>query len=165
MPDKWDNIGTALNLIFKLVIPLGLLVVTWVTQHCMIRARRKYLAEREAYYRERILLTNLKQYPAGECFAPSLVTGAVVIAGNYFVTFVSAFKHLFGGEMKGYTGMCADARRLALVRMLQDAEAIGADAVCNIRFETSSISGESNRQKTGGVELIAYGTAYRRIRA
>jgi len=67
--------------------------------------------------------------------------------------------------MKGYTGMCADARRLALVRMLQDAEAIGADAVCNVRFETSSISGESNRQKNGGVELIAYGTAYRRIRS
>ena len=165
MPDKWENVGTALNLIFKLVIPLMLLVVTWVTQHCMIRARRKYLAEREAYYRERILLTNLKQYPAGECFAPSLVTGAVVIAGNYFVTFVSAFKHLFGGEMKGYTGMCADARRLALVRMLQDAEAIGADAVCNVRFETSTINSAEQRQKTAGVELIAYGTAYRRIRA
>ena len=162
MPDKWDNIGTALNLIFKLVIPLGLLVVTWVTQHCMIRARRKYLAEREAYYRERILLTNLKQYPAGECFAPSLVTGAVVIASNYFVTFVSAFKHLFGGEMKGYSGMCSDARRLALVRMLQEAEKMGADAVCNVRFETATITSGDDKQKSGGVELLVYGTAYRR---
>ena len=98
MGDGWKDIGTILNLFFKLIVPLMLLVVTWVTQHCMIRARRKYLAEREAYYRERILLTNLKQYPAGECFAPSLVTGAVVIASNYFVAFVSAFKHLFGGR-------------------------------------------------------------------
>ena len=164
MPD--DDIHAAFAmLVVYVVVPLLLLGGTWLTQHLIVRSRRKYLSEQEAYFRDRIPMTNLKRFPDANCSSASLVTGAAVIAGNYFISFVSMFKHLFGGELRGYTGMCADARRLALVRMLQDAESLGADAVCNIRFETSSISGESNRQKNGGVELIAYGTAYRRIRA
>ena len=164
MPD--DDIRAAfVMLVFYVVLPLLLLGGTWLTQHMIVRSRRKYLSEREAYYRERIPMTNLKRFPDGSCSSSSLVTGAAVIAGNYFVSFVSLFKHLFGGELRGYTGMCADARRLAIVRMLQDAESIGADAVCNVRFETSTINSAEQRQKTAGVELIAYGTAYRRSRA
>ena len=98
----------------------------------------------------------------GDCCSASLVTGAAVIANNYFVSFISTFKHFFGGEMKGYSGMCSDARRLALVRMLKDAESLGANAVCNVRFETSTISNGDKSQKSAGVELIAYGTAFRR---
>ena len=161
-----DDIRAAFAmLVVYVVLPLLFLGGTWLTQHMIVRSRRKYLSEREAYYRERIPVTNLKRFPDANCSSSSLVTGAAVIAGNYFISFVSMFKHLFGGELKGYTGMCADARRLALVRMLQDAEAIGADAVCNVRFETSTINSAEQRQKTAGVELIAYGTAYRRNRA
>ena len=157
-----DILAAFFMLAFYIGLPLLLLSVTWLTQHMIVTSRRKYLSEREAYYRERIPMTNLKRFPDGNCSSSSLVTGAAVIAGNYFVTFFSAFKHLFGGELKGYTGMCSDARRLALVRMLQDAERLGADAVCNVRFETSTIGTEDNRRKTGGVELIAYGTAFKR---
>ena len=160
-----DDIYAAFFMLtFYIGLPLLLLSVTWLTQHMIVRSRRKYLSEREAYFRERIPITNLKRFPEGNCSSSSLVTGAAVIAGNYFVTFFSAFKHLFGGELKGYTGMCSDARRLALVRMLQDAERLGANEVCNVRFETSTISTEDQRRKTGGVELIAYGTAFRRTR-
>jgi len=164
MPE--DDVHAAFAmLVVYVVVPLLLLGGTWLTQRLIVRSRRKYLSEQEAYFRERIQMTNLKRFPDANCSSSSLVTGAAVIAGNYFISFVSMFKHLFGGEMKGYTGMCADARRLALVRMLQDAEAIGADAVCNVRFETSTINSAEQRQKTAGVELIAYGTAYRRNRA
>ena len=163
MPD--DIYAAFAMLVFYVVLPLLLLGGTWLTQHMIVRSRRKYLSEQEAYFRDRIPMTNLKRFPDANCSSSSLVTGAAVIAGNYFISFVSMFKHLFGGELKGYTGMCADARRLAIVRMLQDAEAIGADAVCNVRFETSTINSAEQRQKTAGVELIAYGTAYRRNRA
>ena len=164
MPD--DDIHAAFAmLVVYVVLPLLLLGGTWLTQHLIVRSRRKYLSEQEAYFRERIPMTNLKRFPDANCSSSSLVTGAAVIAGNYFISFVSMFKHLFGGELRGYTGMCADARRLAIVRMLQDAEAIGANAVCNVRFETSTINSAEQRQKTAGVELIAYGTAYRRNRA
>ena len=57
--------------------------------------------------------------------------------------------------------MCSDARRLALVRMLQEAEAAGANAVFNIRYETATIIAANNQKQSGGVELIAYGTAVR----
>ena len=144
--------------------PLLILGGAWLIHHLILSSRRKYLAAQEAYFREKIRMTNLKQFPAGNCSSPVLVTGSAVIANNYFVSFVSAFKHIFGGELKGYTGMCSDARRLALVRMLQEAEQQGADAVCNVRFETATIVSANNQQQSGGVELIAYGTAFKKNR-
>ena len=150
------------SLAFNVGVPVTLLIATWATQHQIIRARRKYLSEQEAYFREKIPMTNLKRFPDEAYCDPALVTGSVVIATNYFISFISSFKHLFGGEMKGYTGMCSDARRIALVRMLQDAEQQGADAVYNVRFETSTVNSGEKRKSSGGVELIAYGTAVRR---
>ena len=151
-------------LFFNIGIPLLLLFGSWLIQHLIVSSRRKYLAAQEAYFRERIPMTNLKQFPSEDCSAPVLVTGSAVIANNYFVSFASAFKHTFGGELKGYTGMCSDARRLALVRMLQEAEQLGADAVCNVRFETATIISANNQKQSGGVELIAYGTAFKEAR-
>lgn len=155
-----DVVQGIFTLFWYVVMPAILLGATWITQHNIVRARRKMLSEQEEYFRKRIPLMNLKQFPAGSSSA-TLVSGAVVIADNYFISFVAGFKHLFGGEMKGYTGMCSDARRLALVRMLQEAEHFGANAVCNVRFETSTINSGEARKKSGGVELIAYGTAFR----
>ena len=151
------------NISFNIGVPLVLLAATWMTQHRIIRARRKYLSEQEAHFRETIPMTNLKRFPADDFCDPALVTGSVVIATNYFISFISSFKHLFGGEMKGYTGMCSDARRIALVRMLQEAEQLGADAVYNVRFETSTVNSGEKRKSSGGVELIAYGTAVKKL--
>ena len=151
------------NISFNIGVPLVLLAATWMTQHRIIRARRKYLSEQEAHFRETIPMTNLKRFPDEAFCDPALVTGSVVIATNYFISFISSFKHLFGGEMKGYTGMCSDARRIALVRMLQEAEQLGADAVFNVRFETSTVNSGEKRKSSGGVELIAYGTAVKRL--
>ena len=150
------------NIAFNVGVPVTLLAATWMTQHQIIRERRKYLSEQETHFRQKIPMTNLKRVPAGTYCDPALVTGSVVIATNYFISFISSFKHLFGGEMKGYTGMCSDARRIALVRMLQEAEQLGADAVYNVRFETSTVNSGEKRKSSGGVELIAYGTAVRR---
>ena len=151
------------SLAFNVGVPVLLLGATWATQHQIIRARRQYLSEQEEYYREKIPMTNLKRFPDEAYCDAALVTGSVVIATNYFISFISSFKHLFGGEMKGYTGMCSDARRIALVRMLQEAEQMGADAVYNVRFETSTVNSGEKRKSSGGVELIAYGTAVKRL--
>ena len=154
-----DAVAAVIVLFVYIGFPLLLLGGSWLIHHLILSSRRKYLAAQEAYFRERIRMTNLKPFPgAGRCVSV-LVTGSAVIANNYFVAFAAAFKHIFGGELKGYTGMCSDARRLALVRMLQDAERQGAEAVCNVRFETATIVSANNKQQSGGVELIAYGTA------
>ena len=159
-----DAVAAVIVLFIYVGFPLLLLGGSWLIQHLIVSSRRKYLAAQEAYFRERIPMTNLKQFPAGDCSAPVLVTGSAVIANNYFVSFASAFKHIFGGELRGYTGMCSDARRLALVRMLQEAEQQGADGVCNVRFETATITSANNQKQSGGVELIAYGTAFKKNR-
>lgn len=147
------------SLLFTFGLPLLLIVGSWLIHRSIENSRHKYLDNQEAYYRDRIRLTNLKLFP-GNCDSAVLVSGTAVIASNYFISFVSRFKHIFGGEMKGYTQLCTDARRLALVRLLQEAEHAGATMVYNVRFETSTIA-TGNKNKSGGVELIAYGTAVR----
>jgi len=152
---------TTLAALINFGIPLLLLFGTWLTYHLITSSRRKYLEERENYFRERLIQTNLKELPGWKCSHPVMVSGSAVIANNYFVSFIAGFKHLFGGELKGYTAMCSDARRLAVIRMLEEAEALGSNLVLNIRFQTATIVSANNQKQTGGVELIVYGTAVR----
>ncbi len=155
----WIDIAVYL---FCIAFTLIMLIVAWFSNRYVKNKRNKYLAEQEEYFRGRIAVCNLKAYPKGICRDPVLVTGCAVIANNYFVSFVSNFRNLFGGRMNGFVELCTAARRLALVRLLQEAEKHGANAVYNVRFETSTISeGDNNKKAAGGVELIAYGTAVR----
>ena len=65
---------------------------------------------------------------------------------------MAGLKNIFGGELRGYTELLQEAREEALQRMQTQAEAIGANAVLNVRFSTSSVA-------QGAAELFAYGTA------
>jgi uncharacterized protein YbjQ (UPF0145 family) len=67
---------------------------------------------------------------------------------------MAGLKNIVGGELVGYTELLQDSRKEATERMLQQAESMGANAVVNVRFATSSIS-------QGAAELFAYGTAVR----
>ena len=64
----------------------------------------------------------------------------------------AGLKNMVGGELKAYTQLLQESRNEALYRMLVDAQSRGANAVVNVRFATSSVSG-------GAAELLAYGTA------
>ena len=155
------EIEDLISLIFTIGLPFVLIIGSWIIHRSIENSRHQYLDNQEAYYRNRIRVTNLKLFPEDSCDSATLVSGSVVIASNYFISFISRFKHIFGGEMKGYTQLCTDARRMALVRLLQDAEQVGANMVYNVRFETATISFGNNKKMTSGVELIAYGTAIR----
>lgn len=78
--------------------------------------------------------------------------GNTVRARNVGRDITQALRNLIGGELKAYSELYSDTRDQALSRMLEDAESMGADAVVNVRFETSQIAGSS-------AELLAYGTA------
>ena len=134
----------------------------WLAWRLTDRALSRYLSAQEAYFRGRILMTNLKRFPAGSS-APVLVTGTAVIANSCIVSFFDQFPTMIegGGEMAGSTGICSDACRLALVRMLHDAERHGANAVCNVRYETSTVISGDGQKTNGCVEFIACGTAFR----
>ncbi len=83
-----------------------------------------------------------------------VVTGSTVRAKHIGRDIMASFKNLVGGELKGYTELLCEARADALERMTQQAESLGANAVVNVRFSTSSIA-------QGAAELFAYGTAVR----
>jgi uncharacterized protein YbjQ (UPF0145 family) len=81
-----------------------------------------------------------------------LVKGNTIQAKSIGKDIKAGIRHLAGGEIKEYTQMLAESREIALQRMKEKAEELGADAVINIRFMTSSIMG-------GAAEILAYGTA------
>lgn len=83
-----------------------------------------------------------------------LVRGNTVRARNLGRDITQGLRNLAGGELKGYTELMTDARDQAQERMIEEAEALGADGVINVRFTTSSIA-------DSGAEILAYGTAVR----
>ncbi len=80
--------------------------------------------------------------------------GNTVEARNAGRDFTQGIRNVLGGELKGYSELLTKAREEAISRMEADAEAMGADAVINVRLETSQII-------DGGSEVMAYGTAVR----
>ena len=64
----------------------------------------------------------------------------------------AGLKNLIGGELKGYTELLTESRREAVSRMMAQAEALGANAILNVRFSTSAVT-------AGASEMMAYGTA------
>ncbi len=81
-----------------------------------------------------------------------LVKGTIVQSKNIGRDFMAGMKTIVGGEIVGYTEMLTTARQIATKRMVDDAESLGADAIINIRYGSSSVM-------SGAAEVIAYGTA------
>jgi len=81
-----------------------------------------------------------------------LVQGSTVRAKHVGRDIAAGLKNLIGGELKGYTELLVESRREATERMLAQARELGANAVVNVRYATSSVT-------AGASELYAYGTA------
>ena len=97
-------------------------------------------------------------------YEQTLVSGSVVVANDYFKSFVAGLRNLFGGRVTTYETLLDRARREALLRMKEQAQDVGAEMVFNVKYETSTISGKYNR-KTPVIEIHAYGTALKRTPA
>ena len=83
-----------------------------------------------------------------------LVKGSTIQSKHLGSDISQSFKTLVGGELKSYTEMMNDARALATRRMVQEAEALGADAVVCVRYASAGVM-------QGAAEVMAYGTAVR----
>ena len=99
-----------------------------------------------------MLLLNIEYVPGREIEALAMVKGTVVQSKNFGKDFMAGMKTLVGGEISGYTDMLVEARQIATKRMVDEAEALGADAVVGVRFASSSVM-------QGAAEVTAYGTA------
>lgn len=81
-----------------------------------------------------------------------LVQGSTVRAKHVGRDMMASLKNVFGGELVGYTELLQESREEAMRRMIEQAEALGANAVLNVRFSTSSVA-------QGAAEIYVYGTA------
>ncbi len=81
-----------------------------------------------------------------------MAKGNTIRARNIGRDIIAFLKNLVGGEIEEYTKMMAEAREQAIDRMLDEAQAMGANAVVGVRFATSYIMASA-------AEILAYGTA------
>lgn len=103
--------------------------------------------------KESIIITTLEGVPGKEITEHfGLVQGSTIRAKHVGKDIMASFKNLVGGELKGYTELLQEAREEAVERMIKQAHFVGANAVVNVRFATSSVA-------QGAAELFAYGTA------
>ena len=99
-----------------------------------------------------MLLVNTDYISGKELETLGIVKGSIVQTKNFGKDFMAGIKTLVGGEVTEYTEMLNQARQIAVKRMVDEAQAIGADAIVNVRYASSSVM-------QGAAEVIAYGTA------
>ncbi|NCB50624.1 MAG: YbjQ family protein [Clostridia bacterium] len=99
-----------------------------------------------------MILVNTDYIPGKEFEMLGLVKGSTIQSVNIGKDISQAFKTLVGGELVKYQEMMNQARALATKRMVEEAEALGADAVVNLRYASSSVM-------SSAAEIIVYGTA------
>ncbi|MGI8933752.1 MAG: YbjQ family protein [Phormidesmis sp.] len=100
-----------------------------------------------------LILTTLEGVPGKEIVEHyGLVQGSTIRAKHIGKDILAGFKNIVGGELKGYTELLQEARKESVERMVRQAQQLGANAVVNVRFATSSVA-------PGAAELFAYGTA------
>lgn len=100
-----------------------------------------------------MILTNLESIPGKTIIQHlGLVQGSTVRAKHAGRDIMAGLKNIFGGELEAYTELLQESREEAINRMIEQAQSIGANAILNIRFSTSSVT-------QGASELFTYGTA------
>ncbi len=151
------------GIILNIGIPLGLIILAWITGRLAERNHNRRLDRREGEL-SGMLVTNLKSFPDGAEAAKGgrLVMGQVVIANDYLKAFLAGIRKIFGGEIKSYEKLMLRARREAIVRMLTKADQDGFDAVGNVRIYFSDIGGMTGQRGMAIVEIFTCGTAYNR---
>ena len=96
------------------------------------------------------ITNNLPGYEVVEVYGE--VFGLIVRSRNIFGNIGASLRTVFGGEVRGYTKLLSNTREQALERLRYEAEAVGANAILMMRFDSGDIGGVMN-------EVVAYGTA------
>ena len=100
-----------------------------------------------------MMITNIETIPGKEIVEHyGIVSGSTVRAKHAGKDIAASIKNIFGGELKGYTDLLSESREEAMRRMEAQAVSMGANAILNVRFSTSSVA-------SGAAELYVYGTA------
>lgn len=99
-----------------------------------------------------MIIVNTDYISGKELQMLTLVRGSTIQTKNFGRDLTQSFKTLIGGELKSYTDMMNQAREIATQRMIEEAQALGADAIVNVRYTSASVM-------QGAAEILVYGTA------
>ena len=143
-----------MGIVISIAVPLALIVLGFFVGSMR---ERRHLADLDRREQEAatVMVVDVKSLPPGvQAGGGKLVMGEVVIAADYFKTFAAWLRNLIGGEVKTYQTMLNRARREARLRMVEEARALGADLVLNVRFEWSAVG-----PSLPSTEIFCSGTA------
>ncbi|MEC4672646.1 MAG: YbjQ family protein [Nitrospirota bacterium] len=100
-----------------------------------------------------MFMTNTEDIPGKRITTcRGIVSGSTVRAKHLGRDIMASLKNIFGGELVGYTELLGESRDQAIERMIAQAQQMGANAIVNVRFSTSSVA-------AGAAEIYVYGTA------
>jgi uncharacterized protein YbjQ (UPF0145 family) len=137
--------------VFTLLGGILLVLLTVALEQRKNKASAEELPVAES--RTRILLLNSTDIPGRKISeALGLVKGHTIFAIWLGKDLSALVRLVLGGELTEYTEMMGRARRIATDRMIAQAEELGAEAIINVRYMTTSVVGSA-------AELLAYGTA------
>ncbi|MCR5751176.1 MAG: YbjQ family protein [Kiritimatiellae bacterium] len=154
-------------LLVYVVLPTVVLFTGWAAGHIAELRHEKSLRRREDELRDIEATTTHAPEGFAECGGTcSLVSGEAVVGSDAFKSWVFSLKNVVGGESRTFTRLFDRARREALVRMKEQARALGCNAICNVRFDCADIGGNAtgaNRKSRLNMAVaLVSGTAWRR---
>jgi len=153
----------AVWLLLQVLIFLGPLVICGLIIGRTVE--RRHFARLDQFDAENsdFLVSQLKSYPmaAPDGPDPAIMMSEVVIASDYLKTFLSAWRRIFGGELRSFQTLQTRAKREVVHRLITSARAAGFNAICNVRMNTVDISGAAKtRQGLPMATVVATATAY-----
>jgi uncharacterized protein YbjQ (UPF0145 family) len=157
----WESGNLGLLVGTVAVVLLLVLLVIWLLRQPRRNASR--LRHQLDVELRRTFVTTSKRFPGRVPGSrpPVLVSGDAVVCANDLIRRLVSLRELLGGELRTYTLLSDWAAHLALLRVLQQARALGFNAVCNLRLETSDVGAvDQRRARRVMVAFFAYGTAY-----
>lgn len=151
----------AFEMVAQFILPLLILVVAFLAGNRIASRHEKQLQIRQEAVAH-IRTTDLNRFfEADPAVEACLCTAEVTLGIDYFRGFLGRLKNIFGGEVRSYQKTLDRARREAVMKVVEQADQAGYNALANLRLEFVDISGSANMSKRPAmVTILAYGTAY-----
>jgi len=148
------------NFFMNFGMPILILVIAYFIGSWIERKHFKNIRDREAKAHGFPVVSFDTMPDDWKVDSSHMVTGSIVISLDYFKRVIATLKGLVGGRIKTYEPLLERARREAILRMTEEAQAQGYDAIFNVRLETSRLANARRDGKgIAGVEMLAFGTA------
>jgi uncharacterized protein YbjQ (UPF0145 family) len=156
MEDNIDQLGLFINF----GLPILVLVIAYFIGSWIEKNHFRNIREREAKVQGFPVVSFDTMPDDWTANSSHLVSGSIVISLDYFKRVIAGLKGLVGGRIKTYEPLLERARREAILRMTEEAQQQGYDAIFNVRLETSRLANAGRDGKgVAGVEMLAFGTA------